>query len=715
MRRARVAIGAAVCVAAMVLVPGIAGGQRTRAPSIVENARIDTTNGVNFHALVAPETVYVGQQATYQVGVFLSDEVRYRLRRNPEFVPPELRAMLSYDLTTSGTTLARRREGARGYDTHVFQRALFPLSAGTFVIPPARLSYSLPLSASFFSREESHSLSSEEVRLIALAPPAQGRPAGYAGAVGALQVGSRIDSASARVGDPMVLTVRVDGAGNVNLFPRPAVTVPWGRTVSGDERVELDSTSTLVRGAKEFDYLITPTRSGSLELPAVRYPYFNPYTERYEIAIAPPRMLHVAPGTLAAIDTTVLADSARVLPIRRVMAPDVATPLFARGAFWLVLLLGPLPALGVALWTRAPTRATSRPVDELRQLAALPVSEAATDRAPLRRAYTRSLALRVGLTPALLADRHALVRALRRSGVSAGTAARADAVLAELDAAVYARDASGGTELARRAIEALEAVDQEAVPRDVAGHGGGAPRSLGVVLALIALPLSLSRAQTPASAADAFRDGARAYDARAFHEAARAFGEAARDRPRSADAWANAGSAAWMAGDSVSAAAAWQHALRLDPIAGDVRARLSMLPGFRPGSLEDVPAIAPDAAAIVGAVLWLGGWLLVAIAIRRRDIMLRRLGVGVVCAATLTVGGGLWAHERTVGGRLAVLLPRTQLLSAPTLGAAAAAPVQTGDVARIVSEQGVWSQVRLSGGREGWVETDGMRSLGALR
>jgi len=37
-----------------------------------------------------------------------------------------------------------------------------------FVIPPARLSYSLPLSASFFSREESHSLKSESVALVAV-------------------------------------------------------------------------------------------------------------------------------------------------------------------------------------------------------------------------------------------------------------------------------------------------------------------------------------------------------------------------------------------------------------------------------------------------------------------------------------------------------------------------------------------------------------------
>jgi hypothetical protein len=57
-------------------------------PAVVSRSRLDPTNGVNFHALVTPDTVYVGEQATYQVGVFLNDDVRYRLRRNPEFIPP---------------------------------------------------------------------------------------------------------------------------------------------------------------------------------------------------------------------------------------------------------------------------------------------------------------------------------------------------------------------------------------------------------------------------------------------------------------------------------------------------------------------------------------------------------------------------------------------------------------------------------------------------
>src|SRR5688500_2335478 len=310
-------------------------------PAVVSRSRLDPRQGVSFHALVAPDTVYVGEQATYQVGVFLNDDVRYRLRRNPEFIPPELRSMLAYDLSAPRSFVSKRVIDGRRYEVHVFQRALFPLTAGRYEIPPARLNYSLPLSASFFSREESHQLRSEAVPLVVVDPPLAGRPSEYSGAVGRLSLQAHVDSGIAKVGDPLVLTVRVTGDGNVSFFPRPELNVPWGQAVAAEERVALDSSAMVVRGSKEFDWVITPGRSGEVEVPPIRYPFFNPYTERYELAVTSPQRLSVAPGTLLAADA--VPDSARpVFPIRRVMQRVETVPLSERRAFWLTMLVAPI-------------------------------------------------------------------------------------------------------------------------------------------------------------------------------------------------------------------------------------------------------------------------------------------------------------------------------------------------------------------------------------
>ena len=95
-----------------------------RLPTVVARARIDTSLDVNFRALTEPETVYVGQQANYEVAVFLNETVRDRLRRNPTFYPPDMQSMLAYDLPPVAGEPPKRKVGTRCFDALVPARAL---------------------------------------------------------------------------------------------------------------------------------------------------------------------------------------------------------------------------------------------------------------------------------------------------------------------------------------------------------------------------------------------------------------------------------------------------------------------------------------------------------------------------------------------------------------------------------------------------------------
>lgn len=195
-------------------------------PAIVTRARLDTSALVNFLVLVQPDTVYVGQQANYQLGVFLDETVRDRMR-SMEALAPEMRSMMAYEPPAPLSGFPLRNAQGHRYEAHVYQRPIFPLSAGRVAIPPARLLYAMPLSYSFFSREESFELRSDSAVVVAIEPPQAGRPSDWTGAVGTLRVSTGVDSAAARVGDAMRLVVRVSGQGNVKLFPRPALALRW--------------------------------------------------------------------------------------------------------------------------------------------------------------------------------------------------------------------------------------------------------------------------------------------------------------------------------------------------------------------------------------------------------------------------------------------------------------------------------------------------------
>src|SRR5690606_28003861 len=244
-----------------------------QAPEILRTAPIDPRAGVNFHALATPDTVWVGQQVHYQVGVFMDEDVRSRLRRNPEFMPPELRAMLAYDLPTHQSFVPKPGAPGARLEAYVFRRALFPLQAGRYESPSAPLAYSLPRSRSLFSREESFTRRTRPVTVHARALPLAGQPPDFDGAVGLLAVETVVDTVQPRVGDPLRLTVRVRGEGNVNLLPRPRLAIPWGTLTPTRERVQVDAGGSVIRGTKEFDWLITPRDDGVQVVPAIRYPF----------------------------------------------------------------------------------------------------------------------------------------------------------------------------------------------------------------------------------------------------------------------------------------------------------------------------------------------------------------------------------------------------------------------------------------------------------
>ena len=689
----------------------------TGTPTLVTRAQLDPREGVLLRAAVAPETVYVGEQATYQVAVFLDDDVRLRLRRNPEFVPPEPRGMLAYELQTPRSTAQTRVVGGKRYEAHVFQRGIFPLSAGRYVIPQAQLVYSIPLSASFFSREESRTVRADSVVVVALEPPAAGRPADWLGAVGDLAVGTRLDSSTGRAGDPMVVTLRVAGRGNVKLLPRPTFSVPWGTAVPTAERVQLDSASTVVKGAKEFDWLVTPRDSGTLELPAIRYPFFNPYTEAYEIAVTAPRTLTIAPGVLAALDTSAAAaDLPPPLALRRVFRPPVGPPAHESPLFLAAALLAPIPAAALGLLRRRPRRRRAVAVAPHVALRALVRGRREPDAARLRRVYVAALAARLDLTPGVITTtRGALSHALRRAGVTPESAHAAEALLVALDRAAYSPGAPSPAGAAREALDLYARVDAEARSRLAlaARVSGGVRRATTLLLALSLGALSAAHGAGEEPAARLFARGAAAYDARDFRAAANAYGVLAARLPRAADAWANFGTASWQAADTAAATVGWQRALRLEPLAADVRERLDLVGASQRGPIASVPPLPLDALTLATLGLWCLAWgALSAAAVRpRRARRLSRWSAALVAASV--VGA---AASRDVAGRLsarslAVVEGHAPLQTLPALAAERGASLSPGDVARVLRREGVWARIALDGDRDGWVEWDRLTPL----
>ncbi len=706
--------------------------------AILDRVRANSNRPIDFHAAAFPDTVYVGQQVTYQVAVLLSESARTRLRRNPEFLPPELRGLLAYELGAP-RRVAPRSYGGAPFEAHVFQRALFAVAPGTLMVPAPQLSYTLPQSSSYFSREERFIVRAESAQLVVTPLPDVGRPPDYTGAVGVLRASVTIDSSTARVGDPLVLTVRVSGIGNVKLLPRPVLELSWASTVQGTERVSVDTSGAFVRGYKEFDWILTPSQAGRVEVPTLRYSYFDPYRGAYAYAETAPSALAVDDGTLA---TAVEGDNVSALTLRTWRGASTSS-LAARLEAWrlpllIALLLAPLPWLMLAVGARiggtrrsraAATASVPRPVT-LRV-----AGEDDGDHARYtRRTLLGALAQRLNVSPQELVSRRDVERTVRRRGVTRDTTkallvlldALAVQGFSEVPTAVAARD-----DLTVRADTLLAAIHAEAVThaRTIrAARHAQARFALFVALsaAAIATPTRTAAAlpvtpgpallqatnAPPGRALEATVARATAlYEQRQYSRSAELFADAAQARPADADLLANWGVAAWAAGDTVSAVIAWQRAARLEPVAVDAQERLTLLPAGARGGVAEVPMIPVPALVLAAIASWLLGWAMLAVvrAQRRRGRTSAWMGFAsttAVVALLVAVGTGAaaaWGYrELDATGVLVVRRPDT-MRTAPGNDANAMGGVATGDVVRVEAARDGWLNVVHADGRRGWL------------
>lgn len=734
----------------------VAAGVVSAQPSptaIIGRIRTTANRPIDFHAAVFPDTVFEGQQVTYQVAVLLSDEARARLRRNPEFLPPELRGLLAYELGTPTRVAPRNYGGRYAYEAHVFQRALFPVSAGTVRVPAPQLTYSLPQSASYFSREDRFVVRAESAQLVVKALPLEGRPDDFIGAVGVLRASARFDANAATVGNPLVLTVRIEGMGNVRLLPRPALELSWATVVPGTERVQVDTSGALVRGAKEFEFLLTPTRAGPAVVPAVRYPYFDPYRRAYLVAETAPADVRVAPGDLAAPAPD---DIGEQLPLRTWVQRDTGTPEDWSRPVWLtiiaLLVLAPLPALIVRL--RRPARGRAATIGGGTPEALPP--RVPDDSSPggvarrTRRELIDQLASRLHVSPAEMVTRRDFERVLRRRGVTRATTLDMLHFLDDLAVQGFGGESvhqavrvAANTDA--RATALFQRVASEAVPHGKTRLWSRRLRRSGTLLVLVSLttlggasPASMgAQSPVPSSGPSALPcrsaaveagavapvaatpldllvgEAMAAYTARRFASAAQRFATAAAACPHDVALLFNWGAAAWAAADTVHAVVAWQRAARLDPLAADVQRQLAVLPAGARGGLADVPMVPVTMLIVVGLVTWCLAWLVLWLA-WSRPTMPRTLTAAGGLLALLAIGAGVtawWGHRALDSSTLQVVGRPETLRAAPGFDATTAGGVATGDVVQVTAEQEGWSRVMLTDERQGWVPSSRLTPL----
>ncbi|HEX4574150.1 MAG TPA: BatD family protein [Gemmatimonadales bacterium] len=626
---------------------------------------------VTLRVLVPGDSVVIGQQFDVVAAAWFPRELRARLRRAPILTLQTPEGVWSYPGAAPSDVAASRLVGGRSMDLFVAHEAVFPLTAGRIVIPPATLDYAVPITFSFFSREDRYALRSDSMAVTVAALPPGARPADDQRVVAHdLSLDLTLDPATGRVGEPIDVTVRLAGVGNVALWPAPTMAWPPAlRAYPGEMGTRIESQGGRVAGTKTFHYLVVPDSTGAFLLPEVRYPYYDIGARGYRVATAAPRALAVAQGSEPR--------PARALPP---LAPDagvVWSDALAHGLApwgWLALFVGP-PFLA---WRR---RRRGLPADAA--ALAAPAAAPRTRLGRLEREFQGMLASHV--PDAAARDGDGLARALRASGVESAVADHVMRLRDRLRAARYGPRGPG---------DAAElAAELEQVMRALGAEPAGKPRRLGISVGLVALAALLPPGAAQRPSAEAL------YDAGALRAAADSFAARAAAEPRVPAHWYNLGATLYRAGADGKASAAWTHAARLAPRDPLVRQARELLPA--PDAASD-PLLAtgiatPEEWALAAGVVWIALWGAVLAGWRRSVVA----GLALVAIAASALGGREAARRARP---LAIVLgPHTAVRVAPYGGANAAATVEAGAALLVERRYGPWLEVRRADGVRGWL------------
>jgi hypothetical protein len=628
-----------------------------------------STEEVTLEVLAPPRPVMLGDQVDLVVVAWFPREVRNRLRNPPTLEPPSLRGAWTYDRATPMGVVASRQVNGRWYDLFVLHQVVFPLTAGGLEIGPATVSYSLPVSSSFLSRELRHEVQSEARAIAVRAQPRDRTARGYRGAAARrLQFRIEVPSGELRIGGGMRVRAELSGQGNVALWPEPELEWPVGlRAYPQEVNVALTTEDGRVGGTKVFDYLVVADSAGTHRVPAARYVYFDVGRETYVTLTAAP------------VEFVTPSGSGGVAPVQSV-PPLIAAPsrsletLADRLAWWMWLLVVLLPPLAagaarfVVVWSRrrrgVPRKTATAPGVTLQQL------------------DFEFRNVLEGLVPlARVRASDDLADALRAAGVEAPLAAHAARVRDRLRQVLYGPE--GSTDPEELTLEV-----QEVLRALVGGAGKARPAVVGAVTAVL-----LAAVVAPGAMAQSAEG---LYEAGAVRLAADSFAVRAAAAPTVAAHWYNLGAALDRLGEPVRARAAWLRAARLAPRDPSIRRALAGgTAGSAPG-LTWVAPVTPVEAFALATVLWLVVWLVWAARARVRWSAL------LVTLALVVAGYGLAVRQRYARPVALVMNSQTPLRAAPYGPAPAEFQLEEGAPVRIEREKGAWVLV-TEGTERGWL------------
>lgn len=177
--------------------------------------------------------------------------------------------------------------------------ALFPQRAGDLDVDPMELQTTVRIQTKsnqrsiwgdFFGtyQDVPHKLQSNKAKIKVKTLPTVNKPSDYNGVVGNFKMEVKVDKNTTNVDDPITLSIKISGDGNVKMIEKPLLDLPKDFDVFDPKTNEsITKRNNTVTGYKTYDFLLVPRRPGEFKIPSFQFSYFDLSKRNYVTNTSP--------------------------------------------------------------------------------------------------------------------------------------------------------------------------------------------------------------------------------------------------------------------------------------------------------------------------------------------------------------------------------------------------------------------------------------------
>jgi hypothetical protein len=328
---------------------------------------------VELRLVVDSAEVFVGQPLAVTVALDTTANVSsFEWREAPTFPGWWSQAVEGNDPSQSQQVEV---DGVRYWRFPVARFMLIPLDSGELTLPACSARVMLRAEG-FFARSQVVERTARPVEISVQERPAP--PPGFAGAVGQLTYRASLEPREVEVGEPVVVTVTLEGEGNLPLVESPP---EWSgcegcEWYPPEDSSDVEVLASAIRGARSWQSTVIPRAGGEMTLGPVSVAVFDPSRRSYRRQSLGPFTVTVQPPPAPPTPTVAPSELAAAAEGREGAPPE---PAGGGIPVWVWVLAGGLGGVavgGATVWwalrrprTRLPApRPGERPAERARAL-----------------------------------------------------------------------------------------------------------------------------------------------------------------------------------------------------------------------------------------------------------------------------------------------------------------------------------------------------------